>query len=29
VTSIEDLDVSGEEKQQIFSGTALRILNNV
>jgi len=29
VTSIEDLDVSGEEKQQIFSGTALSILNNV
>jgi len=29
VTSIEDLDVSGEEKQQIFSGTALKILNNV
>jgi aminocarboxymuconate-semialdehyde decarboxylase len=29
VSSIEDLDVSGEEKQQIFSGTALNILNNV
>lgn len=29
VTSIEDLDVSGEEKQQIFSGTAMKILNNV
>ena len=29
VTSIEDLDVSGEEKQQIFSGTALDILNNI
>ena len=29
VSSIEDLDVSGEEKQQIFSGTALSILNNV
>jgi aminocarboxymuconate-semialdehyde decarboxylase len=29
VTSIEGLDVSGEEKQQIFSGTALGILNNV
>jgi len=29
VTSIEDLGVSGEEKQQIFSGTALKILNNV
>ena len=29
VTSIEDLDVSGEEKQQILSGTALTILNNV
>ena len=29
VTSIEDLDVSGEEKQQIFSGTGLKILNNV
>lgn len=28
VTSIENLDVSGEEKQQIFSGTALSILNN-
>jgi aminocarboxymuconate-semialdehyde decarboxylase len=29
VSSIEDLDISGEEKQQIFSGTALSILNNV
>jgi aminocarboxymuconate-semialdehyde decarboxylase len=29
VTSINELDVSGEEKQQIFSGTALKILNNV
>ena len=29
VSSIEGLDVSGEEKQQIFSGTAMRILNNV
>jgi len=29
VSSIEDLDVPGEEKQQIFSGTAMRILNNV
>lgn len=29
VTSIEDLAVSGEEKQQIFSGTAIKILNNV
>jgi predicted TIM-barrel fold metal-dependent hydrolase len=29
VSSIEDLDVSGEEKQQIFSRTALSILNNV
>jgi aminocarboxymuconate-semialdehyde decarboxylase len=29
VSSIEDLDVSGEEKQQIFSGTALSILNNI
>ena len=29
VTSIEDLGVSGEEKQQIFSGTALKILNNI
>lgn len=29
VSSIEDLDVSSEEKQQIFSGTALSILNNV
>ena len=29
VMSIENLDVSGEEKQQIFSGTALKILNNL
>ena len=29
VSSIEDLDISSEEKQQIFSGTALTILNNV
>jgi len=29
VSSIEDLDVPGEEKQQIFSGNAMRILNNV
>ena len=29
VTSIEELDISGEEKQQIFSGTSLKILNNV
>lgn len=29
VSSIEDLDVSGEEKQQIFSGTASSILNNI
>jgi len=29
VSSIEELDVSGEEKQQIFSGTALSILNNI
>ena len=29
VTSIEDLDVSGEERQQIFSGTAMTILNNL
>ena len=29
VSSIEDLDVSGEEKQQIFSRTAFSILNNV
>jgi aminocarboxymuconate-semialdehyde decarboxylase len=29
VSSIEDLDIPDEEKQAIFSGTALRILNNV
>jgi aminocarboxymuconate-semialdehyde decarboxylase len=29
VSSIEDLEISQEEKTQIFSGTALRILNNV
>jgi aminocarboxymuconate-semialdehyde decarboxylase len=29
VSSIEDLDISSEEKKQIFSGTALNILNNV
>ena len=29
VTSIEDLDVTDEEKEQIFSGAALKILNNV
>src|SRR5829696_8322327 len=29
VSSIQDLDVSGEEKQQIFSRTALSILNNI
>ncbi len=29
VTSIEGLDISAHEKQAIFSGTALRILNNV
>lgn len=29
VTSIEGLDIAGHEKQAIFSGTALRILNNV
>jgi aminocarboxymuconate-semialdehyde decarboxylase len=29
VSSIEDLNISGDEKQQIFSGTALSILNNV
>jgi aminocarboxymuconate-semialdehyde decarboxylase len=29
VSSIEDLEVSDSEKQQIFSGTALSILNNV
>jgi aminocarboxymuconate-semialdehyde decarboxylase len=29
VTSIEGLDIPAEDKQAIFSGTALRILNNV
>ncbi len=29
VTSIEGLDIPAEDKQRIFSGTALRILNNV
>lgn len=29
VSTIEELDVSGDEKQQIFSGTALNILNNI
>jgi len=29
VSSIAGLDMSGEEKEQIFSGTALSILNNV
>jgi aminocarboxymuconate-semialdehyde decarboxylase len=29
VTSIEGLDIPDHEKQTIFSGTALRILNNV
>ena len=29
VSSIADLEISGEEKQQIFSGTAMSILNNV
>jgi aminocarboxymuconate-semialdehyde decarboxylase len=29
ITSIENLDIPGQEKQAIFSGTALRILNNV
>jgi aminocarboxymuconate-semialdehyde decarboxylase len=29
VTSIEALDIAAHEKQAIFSGTALRILNNV
>jgi aminocarboxymuconate-semialdehyde decarboxylase len=29
VTSIEDLEIPAEEKQQIYSGTALKILNNV
>jgi aminocarboxymuconate-semialdehyde decarboxylase len=29
VSSIEDLDIPAEDKRAIFSGTALRILNNV
>ncbi len=29
VSSIEDLDIPEVEKQKIFSGTALTILNNV
>jgi predicted TIM-barrel fold metal-dependent hydrolase len=29
VSSIENLDVAEEEKQRIFEGTALSILNNV
>jgi hypothetical protein len=29
VTSIDGLEISQEEKQQIFSGTALSILNNL
>jgi hypothetical protein len=29
VSSIEGLEISGEEKTRIFSGTALGILNNV
>ncbi|HEY2961560.1 MAG TPA: amidohydrolase family protein [Pyrinomonadaceae bacterium] len=29
VSSVEGLDIAAEEKQQIFSGTALSILNNV
>jgi aminocarboxymuconate-semialdehyde decarboxylase len=29
VSSIESLEISGEEKQQILSGTAMAILNNV
>ena len=29
VSSIEDLDIRQEEKDEIFSGTALKILNNV
>jgi len=28
VSSIQNLDVPDDEKQQIFSGTALSILNN-
>jgi aminocarboxymuconate-semialdehyde decarboxylase len=29
VSSIEGLDIREEEKEQIFSGTALHVLNNV
>jgi hypothetical protein len=29
VSSIEGLEITGEERMQIFSETALRILNNV
>jgi aminocarboxymuconate-semialdehyde decarboxylase len=29
VSSIEELEISEQEKQEIFSGTAMRILNNV
>jgi aminocarboxymuconate-semialdehyde decarboxylase len=29
VTSIEGLEISGSEKEQIFSGTALSVLNNI
>jgi aminocarboxymuconate-semialdehyde decarboxylase len=29
VSSIEDLEISDSDKQQIFSGTALSILNNI
>jgi aminocarboxymuconate-semialdehyde decarboxylase len=29
VSSIENLNIDGEQKRQIFSGTALKILNNI
>src|SRR6188474_3378522 len=29
VSSIEDMDISEEERERIFSGTALSILNNI
>jgi predicted TIM-barrel fold metal-dependent hydrolase len=29
VSSIEAMEISGEEKQQMFSGTALSVLNNI
>jgi predicted TIM-barrel fold metal-dependent hydrolase len=29
VTSVEAMEISDEEKQQIFSGTALSVLNNI